>query len=109
MKDVNRQIFEDNLKHYESFTKEQYVRAFGATDRQLLLNAFSEEFAPGYTADIWCPSCVGDFLKTAYRFYFSFLEKEKAEVPAMIPAGEPIQVQATFPKDDPPKKNHRRK
>jgi len=77
MKPENRQIFEDNRKHHDTLVKAGYLKHLSGLDRSNLVKAMSEEFQPGYTADLWCPPCVSNMILQVYRRYDQFLEEEK--------------------------------
>lgn len=116
MKPENRKIFEDNKIHWETLTKAGYLKHLSGRERSDLVKAFSEEFQPGYHADLWCPNCVANMITYVYRFYFEYIEKEKAAAqvqqiqqpepvtPVIEPEkpAEPVQIAASFPVNDPP-------
>jgi hypothetical protein len=91
----------------------QYMKGLNGQERDDMQRIMSEEFQPGYHADLWCPPCVSDMILTLYRLYDAWL--------AAQPPESPITVQASFPKHYPPaevesepqqqpkKKNHQRK
>lgn len=79
MKPENRQIFEENEKHWETLEKAGYLVHLSGRDRSNLVKAMNEEFQPGYTADLWCPTCVANMLRQVYRRYHQFVEQEKQQ------------------------------
>lgn len=79
MKPENRQIFEENRIHWETLTKAGYLKHLSGPARSGLMRAMSEEFQPGYTADLWCPTCVSNMILQVYRRYNEFVEQEKQQ------------------------------
>lgn len=79
MKPENRQIFEENLTHWETLTKAGYLKHLSGRDRSNLVKAMNEEFQPGYTADLWCPTCVSNMILHVYRRYHEFIAEEKRQ------------------------------
>lgn len=112
MKPENRQFLEDNLHHWHTLRDAQYLKGLNANERDGMMRVMSEEFQPGYTTDLWCQQCAADMVSLLYRSYEAFLEKEKQQpIPQAegkveildLETGksEPINVHATFPKNDP--------
>lgn len=79
MKPENRQIFEENYKHYNTLVNAGYMVHLSGRDRSNLVKAMSEEFQPGYTADLWCPPCVANMMHQVYRKYLPFVEEEQLQ------------------------------
>lgn len=80
MKPENREIFEENRKHYDTLVNAGYMVHLSGRDRSNIVKAMSEEFQPGYSADLWCPTCVANMMHQIYRRYLQFLEEEKMEL-----------------------------
>lgn len=100
MKPENRQIFEENKIHWETLTKAGYLKHLSGPARSNLMRAMSEEFQPGYTADLWCPTCVSNMIIQVYRRYNEFVEQEQAVARATILANEPAEEPPIIPPVD---------
>lgn len=79
MKQENRQIFEENLQHYWTLERAGYMVHLSNRDRSNLVRAMSEEFQPGYTADLWCPPCVANMMRQVYRRYLAWKDEEQKQ------------------------------
>lgn len=79
MKDENRQIFEENLRHYHTLVNAGYMVHLSGRDRSSLVKAMSEEFQPGYSSDLWCPPCVANMMHQVYRRYLQFVDEERKQ------------------------------
>jgi hypothetical protein len=128
MKPENKKFLEENKHHWITLRDAQYLRHLNGNERSGMQRVMSEEFRPGYTADLWCPTCVAEMVKSLYRHYEAWLEKNPdvpiiPEIPVIPPndpeelpeiPAEPIKVQTGFPVNEPPatpvsNKNHHRK
>lgn len=90
MSPQNKKFLEDNYHHYLT-VKDGYVKGLNAAEREGMQRVMAEEFAPGYSTDLWCGPCVFEMVKLLYTRY----EQWKAQ--------QPIEsVRATFPKAEPP-------
>lgn len=108
MKPENKQFLEDNYHHWKTLRDAQYLKGLNGHEREGMQRVMSEEFQPGYTADLWCPVCAADMVRLLYTRY----EAWKAAQPPLIIEPEPPQiiteptvVAAMFPSN----KNHKRK
>jgi hypothetical protein len=98
MKPENKAFLEANWHHWETLKNAQYLKGLNAHERENFQRIMSEEFQPGYTADLWCPTCCADMVRLLYTRY----EAWKAANP------EPIEMKANFPshKKDNYEQNH---
>jgi hypothetical protein len=95
MKPENKQFLEANYHHWVTLRDAQFLRGLNANEREGMVRVMAEEFQPGYTCDLWCPTCVFEMVKSLYTRY----EQWKLDNP------EPIEVAASFPSN----KHHHRK
>lgn len=76
MKPENRKFLDDNRHFHTTLVQAQYLKGLNGNERSGMLNVMREEFQPGYTTDLWCPTCVADFVLALYRYYDDFLTAE---------------------------------
>lgn len=74
MKPANKQFLDDNLDHFRILERAQYLRGLMGSTRENYQRIMSEEFAPGYTADLWCSTCASYMVKLLYRHYYNWLK-----------------------------------
>lgn len=127
MKTENRKFLDDNYHHWITLRDAFYIRHLDGNTRSNMMRIMAEEFWPGYTSDLWCPTCVADMVKLLYQRYDKWIleNPDPASVPEpeKLPAPEAITVAANFPAHSEPlpivdtttsstmftKKNHKRK
>jgi len=130
MKPENKAFLEENRKHWITLRDAKYLRHLDGNTRSRMVQVISEEFQPGYTADLWCAPCVSEMITTLYRRFEEWeaaqpvftidpnpepILEGQAEVIEFKENGEitktvelftpPIHVKANFPSH---KKHHRR-
>jgi len=130
MNPVNKKFLEDNRHHWITLRDAKYLRHLDGNTRSRMVQVMSEEFQPGYTADLWCAPCVSEMITTLYQRFEQWEAAQsvftidpnpqpkpegQAEVIEFKENGEitktmesftpPIQVKANFPSH---KKHHRR-
>jgi hypothetical protein len=71
-----------------------------ASERENYQRIMREEwFGPGYSTDLWCPSCVYNMVKILQQKFEEWMREEEAKEYAKRME---VTVHATFPKHDPP-------
>jgi hypothetical protein len=76
--------------HYDTLTKAGFVQNLDYPTKEGILRA-AQQFAPAYTANLWCGECVCTMITFTYVQYDKWL----AEQP------KPKNIRkATFPKND---------
>lgn len=94
MKEQNKILLDQCRPFYDMLMKTQTMQGMSSYQLSELERVNSEEFHPGYRANLSCPPCVADFVKLVYRSYDAWI--------AVQPPPEPIIVAASFPVNDPP-------
>lgn len=84
----NKKYLDDNIGYWITLRDAFYLRGLNGETRSNFQRIMSEEFVPGYTADLWCPQCCMDMVKNLYQHY------ERWQ------AAQPVIVEANFPKQD---------
>lgn len=85
MKPENKQFLDENRHHHETLIKAFYLRSLSGEVRSRMQQIIAEEFQPGYSTDLWCPTCISDMVRKLYRHYDEWL------------AQQPVTVEANFP------------
>lgn len=93
MKPENRKFLDDNRHHHTTLVRAFYLRHLDGNTRSMMQQVMAEEFQPGYSADLWCPTCCADMVLAVYRRYDEWL----AANPDPVPEAEPLNVKANFP------------
>lgn len=101
MKEENRQFLEDNIHHLNN-ARNDYFKNLDGTTRVRFQQIMSEEFRPGYTADIWCDKCALEMMKILGIHYQQWKDAQPKEESVLEPGS--VKVHANFPKH----KNHRK-
>lgn len=70
MKPENKKFLDDNLDQFRTLERAQYLRGLMGSIREAYQRIMSEEFVPGFTADIWCGACVTDMVQRLYGVYY---------------------------------------
>lgn len=81
MKPENLKFLEDNRSLWITLRDAQYLRFPNQGIKDRLVEIMREEFRPGYTADLWCNTCVAAMVQTVYR---EFEKWEAANPPEPI-------------------------
>lgn len=69
-------FLEENRYHYNLLVNAGMVRHLDGATRQRMQDIISKYFIRGYTADLWCPTCVMDMLKKCYELYDNWNAKK---------------------------------
>lgn len=101
MKEEDKKFLDDNRFHYDILVKAFYIRNLSGATRENMQRIMSDYFRPGYTAELYCGSCVSRMVLDLYRHYDEWLRNNPE--PVII---EPITIKANFPKHE---KHHHRK
>lgn len=88
MKPENKQFLDENKHHYDTLIKAFYLRSLSGEVRSRMQQIIAEEFQPGYSTDLWCPSCVSDMVKKLYRHYDEWLAQQPVTVHANFPSNK---------------------
>lgn len=67
MKPENKAFLEANRHHWITLRDAFYVRHLDGNTRSEMQRIMGEEFRPGYTSDLWCPTCVADMVRAVYQ------------------------------------------
>ena len=121
MKPENKAFLEENRKHWFTLRDAKYLRHLDGNTRSRMVQVMSEEFQPGYTADLWCAPCVSEMVTTLYRRFEEWEAAQVPEPPSLLdpeypdpnnlqfdssnPLAAPTIIKANFPSH---KKHHRR-
>lgn len=70
MKAENKQYLDEHLDQFRTLERAQYLRGLMGSVRENFQRIISEEFVPGFTADLWCGSCVTDMVQRLYGVYY---------------------------------------
>ena len=101
----NEQFLKDNFHHFMVFERAFYLRGLSGNIRENMQRVMSEEFQPGYTADLWCPTCCAEMVTRLYRCYYNYLKelhkdntvyKDLSEGITIL-SQKPLIVNAAFP------------
>jgi len=98
MKPENKVFLEENRKHWITLRDAKYLRHLDGNTRSRMVQVMSEEFQPGYTADLWCAPCVSEMIATLYRRFEEWeaaQEKALQEVMTSINSNPPVLIQIT--------------
>ncbi len=90
MSPENQKFVDDNIHFAKTFAEAEYFKHLDYATRAGFVKLISEEFQPGYTADLNCSVCVGEMLKYAWRLYSEWKAKEETRI-----------VHMTFPNQKP--------
>lgn len=101
MNPQNKKFLDDNERHYLT-VKDGYVKGLNAAEREGMQRVMAEEFAPGYSTDLWCGPCVFEMVKLLYTRYEQWKSQQPKENPTPVETPMVEAVHATFPKADPP-------
>lgn len=113
MKPENKAFLEANRTHWITLRDAQYLRHLDGRTRSEMQRVMGEEFQTGYTADLWCPTCVADMVSMLYH-RFEAWEKANPPAPEVLtepelpidpvipelpaaPVGPSVQTKANFP------------
>lgn len=96
MKPENRKFLEDNRHHYDTLRNAFYIRHLNAGEREGMVRVMGEEFAPGYTADLWCSPCVADMVTLLYTRYDAWLAAQPKEQTEVV-STKPLIIASNFP------------
>lgn len=77
MKPENKSFLEANRHHWITLRDAQYCRHMDGNTREGMRRVMAEEFQPGYSADLWCPPCVVEMVKSLYRHYDDWLARQE--------------------------------
>ena len=80
MKPENKKFLEDNRHHWITLRDAKFCRHLDGNTRSGMMRVMSEEFRPGYTADLWCGTCVAEMVKQLYHEF----EKWEAAQPPVV-------------------------
>lgn len=94
MNEANKNLLDQCRPFYDMLIRTETMQGMSSYQLSELQRVNSEEFHPGYRANLSCPPCVADFVKLVYRSYDAWI--------AAQPHPEPIIVAASFPVNDPP-------
>lgn len=89
MKAENKQFLEENRHHHDTLVKAFYLRSLSAETRTRMQQIISEEFQPGYHADLWCGPCVSEMVLKLYRHYDEWLAQQPVTINANFPSNKP--------------------
>lgn len=119
----NKAFLEANRAHWITLRDAFYIRHLDGNTRSEMQRVMGEEFQPGYTADLWCPTCVADMVKALYQRFEAWERDNPPEVKVALgpepelpidpviptlpaaPIGPAVQTKANFPSH---KNRHRR-
>lgn len=104
MKPENLKFLEDTYHHWQTLRDAQYLKGLNGHEREGMQRVMAEEFRPGYTADLWCPSCVADMVRLLYTSYDQWKIDNPVKIEEPVNA-EPVKVAANFPSH----KKHKRR
>ena len=82
MKPENISFLEANYHHWITLRDAFYLRGLNGQEREGMQRVMAEEFQPGYTCDLWCPSCCMDMVKALYTRYDKWKSKQPLTVKA---------------------------
>lgn len=107
MKPENKAFLEANRHHWNTLNNAFYMRHLDGHTRSEMQRIMGEEFQHGYTADLWCPTCVADMVRALYQRFEAWevanppvvVEPEIPVIPdpPVEPTGPAITVRANFP------------
>lgn len=80
MKPENKAFLEANRTHWITLRDAFYLRGLDGNTRSAMQRIMGEEFRPGYTSDLWCPTCVADMVRALYQ---EFEKWEARQTPAI--------------------------
>lgn len=83
MKPENKKFLDDNRHHHDTLTKAFYLKGLNGNEREGMVRVMREEFQPGYTVDLWCPTCAADMVIHLYRYYDNWLSAQPKEEPTI--------------------------
>jgi hypothetical protein len=72
----NKKFLDENLQHFLTLERAFYMRGLAGYIRDGMQRVMREEFRPGYTADLWCSTCVSKMVNDLYKHYHDWLRKE---------------------------------
>jgi len=67
MSPANKQFLTDNQYLLDDWERSQVFRNLGHAQRQGIMQLIADEFQPGYSVNLNCPSCVGEMLSLAVK------------------------------------------
>ena len=91
MKPENKTILDKNLHHWITLERAFYLRGLNHHEQQDILKAIREEWEPNFNPDLWCGTCLADFVKKAYRNYHEWLRAETGETETYKDLSEGIE------------------
>jgi len=94
MKPDNKAFLEANAIHGRN-ARNDYFRNLGWETRQRFEQIMSEEFRPGYRADLGCDRCALEMIKILYTHFEEWKNAQTKE--AVVLETEPLKVAANFP------------
>lgn len=105
MNATNEQFLKDNLHQFITLERAFYLRGLSGSVRSDMQRIMSEEWQPGYTADLWCPPCVCDMITKLYRCYFNYLKELHKDTTEYKDLSQGIEIlsQRPYPVAEPEK------
>lgn len=94
MNPANQQYLEDNMQHLIN-ARADFFKHLGGETRSNFERIMSEEFRPGYRADLGCDKCALEMMKILGIHYQQWKDSQ--------PPPEPVTVNANFPSHKPKK------
>lgn len=92
MNPENKQFIDDSFSHFLVLERAFYLRGLSGTVRLNMQRVISEEFHPGYSADLWCPQCAADMVLKLYRHYHDWLKRETGSTETYKDLSEGIET-----------------
>lgn len=104
MKQQNIDFLEEKRSIHSGLVQAGIFSQLDYPTKERFVEIMNEEFQPGYTANLWCGSCLSDMIKLVYRKYDEWKEaqpKEESKVEKVGKAHEPTVQKETFPSHKP--------
>jgi hypothetical protein len=81
MTTADKTFLHNNRRHYDMWKQAQIVNQLDGATRNEMFAIIRRNFAPHYTADLWCQSCVTAMIEYLYTQYDKWI-KENNETSA---------------------------
>ncbi|MFT3679443.1 MAG: hypothetical protein QM791_04170 [Ferruginibacter sp.] len=80
MTDESRTILIKNLGFFLTLERAGFINGLNNMQKDEILTVARQEFfGPQYSPDLWCPTCIAEFIKQTYERFYLWLKQQTGQ------------------------------